>query len=77
MPGRRTSALGDAPTVRQSISFTQRQHDAIARMAKKSHVSFGWLVRYACDQFIADCSNRPLTLDVAEDMERKQNSDAE
>jgi len=49
------------PKLRQSITFTKEQHDAIAQIAEQNQVSFCWVVRYACTNLIKERgSHKPL-----------------
>lgn len=52
------------PKCRQSISFTQEQHDALMNLAEKNHVSICWVVRFACDRLIENHRDHQLLLDL-------------
>lgn len=49
---------------RQSISFTEEQHQAINEMAERYNVSFCWIVRYACDQLLKQHTDTNTVLDL-------------
>jgi hypothetical protein len=58
----------DEPKLRQSISFTKEQHDALSAIAEKNNVSFCWVVRYACDLLVRECPDINLLVRLPLDL---------
>lgn len=57
-----TKSSSDDAKLRQSISFTKQQHKALAEIAEQYNVSFCWVVRYACDQFVQETRAAKVSL---------------
>lgn len=53
--------------VRQSITFTQTQHDALLELANSNQVSFCWIVRHACDLLLSESSKRKKLIELSTD----------
>jgi len=50
--GPNAATLIEDSSVRQSVTFTKQQHDALAQVATANNVSIGWVVRHACNLLI-------------------------
>lgn len=61
--------------VRQSVTFTQEQHDALCELAETYDVSFCWVVRYACNLLLSESSKkkRIIELPTARDDDERPN----
>ena len=64
----------DAQVIRQSISFSKQQHEALSRIAEKNNVSICWVVRHACDLMLKECGEQRTLHNLPVEMESRGTS---
>src|SRR5690606_18329176 len=58
--------------IRQSVSFSQEQHDALMELADINDVSFCWVVRYACNILIRESKKGSHLLELSLDRDENE-----
>jgi hypothetical protein len=51
-------------TARMSVSLSEAQMTAIEEIAQQNGVSVGWVIRYACTEFLQRCSGGTARLSL-------------
>ena len=60
--------------VRQSVTFTQEQHDALCELAEINDVSFCWVVRHACKLLLSESSKKKKLIELPIDQDDDERS---
>lgn len=60
---------------RQSVTFTQEQHEALLELAEFNNVSLCWVVRYACTKLIDESAKKKKLISIPSDADKEELAD--